>query len=215
MKEDTRIDGPYEYGQWADGGQGARSDIYSLHKLIKEGKSELEILDTMPAQWFRFHNAINKAKLLVEQKNRRSFKTEVYVILGPPRTGKSKFAMDTSPEAYWKSQDQWFDGYNSKDDIILDEFTGWLKFSDLLRMMDRYPMQVQNKGGFINFAPKRIFITSNYHPWEWYKSDKIHWNLEALYERVEHWIWIDKDSEPQHYEKFAELEANHFPLIRK
>lgn len=214
MKEDTRADGPYEFGVWEEGGQGTRTDVASLYKLVKEGKAEHEILEEMPLMWFKFHNAITKAKLLVGQSKKRNFKTEVYVILGPPRTGKSKFCMETSPEAYWKSQDQWFDLYDGQQDVILDEFTGWLKFTDLLRMLDRYPMQVQCKGGFINFAPRRIFITSNYHPWEWYKSDKIHYKMEALYERVEHWLWIDKDQEPQHYEKFSELELNHFPLIK-
>lgn len=214
MKIDTRIDGPYEHGSWENGGQGSRSDLYDMFKLVKDGKSELEILETMPQMWFRYHNAVNKAKLLIESRNRRTWKTEVHVILGPPRTGKSKLAMDMSPEAYWKTQDNWWDTFKGTEDVILDEFAGWLKFTDLLRLMDRYPMQVQNKGGFVNFAPKRIFITSNYHPWDWYKNEKIKYNMTALYERVEHWYWVEKDQEPQHFANFAELEAIHFPLIR-
>lgn len=214
MKAETRADGPYEFGVWETGGQGARSDVFSLHKMLKEGRPEEEILEEMPLMWFRFHNAITKAKAIVERSKRRTEKTEVFLFLGPPGTGKSLFCHENYPDAYWKSQDQWWDGYNNHDTVILDEFYGWIQWSILLRLLDRYPMQVQVKGGFVNFAPKRIIITSNKQPWDWYSSDKIHWDFQALYRRIEHCWWFQElGQEPQKYANFAELEANHYPRI--
>ena len=215
MKLETRIDGPYESGIWEIGGQGARSDVYSLHQMIKSEKSEEEILESMPLMWFRFHNAITKAKLLVAQKHKRTEKTEVFLFLGPPGTGKSLYCAQNYPGAYWKSQDQWWDGYAGEETVILDEFYGWLRYSELLRMLDAYPMQVQVKGGFVNFAPKRIIITSNKQPWDWYNNDKIHWDYQALYRRIEHaWWFPELDVPPIKYDTFSELEANHYPRMR-
>jgi hypothetical protein len=33
-------------------------------------------------------------------------------------------------------------------------------------------MRVPIKGGFVNWVPKKIWITSNYHPREWYPNAK-------------------------------------------
>ena len=32
-------------------------------------------------------------------------------------------------------------------------------------------MKVPNKGGFAEWGPKEIYITSNKHVWEWYKEE--------------------------------------------
>ena len=56
----------------------------------------------------------------------RNFKTTVYVCQGPTGTGKSKWAMDTYPLAYWKQRSQWWDGYCGHETVVIDEFYGWL-----------------------------------------------------------------------------------------
>lgn len=221
MKDESRMIGeqedvgPWEFGLWEHGGQGKRTDIYELHGMLKKGASEVEVLEEMPAMWFKYHNAITKAKLLLAKKKERNFKTEVYLFIGPTGTGKSSWIAEHYPDAYWKSQDQWWDNYQDQETVVLDEFYGWLPFSFMLRLLDRYPMQVQVKGGFVNFAPKRIFITSNKQPYEWYRSDKVQVYLDALYRRIEHYWYFDTlGQEPQQFTNFAELEAKYFPRIR-
>ena len=51
--------------------------------------------------------------------------------------------------------------YASCDCAIIDDFYGWLKYDELLKMMIRYPYQVPVKGSYIKFASKHIVITSN------------------------------------------------------
>jgi hypothetical protein len=48
--------------------------------------------------------------------------------------------------------------------VILDEFYGQLPFSYMLKLMDRYPLRVEVKGGVIHFRAKLLIITSN-KPW--------------------------------------------------
>nr|QJQ37767.1 replication-associated protein [Cressdnaviricota sp.] len=55
----------------------------------------------------------------------------------------------------------WFDGYYGQDRVVFDDFRPWwCEFSFLLRLLDRYPIQVQVKGGFVNFIPTEIIITT-------------------------------------------------------
>ena len=51
---------------------------------------------------------------------------------------------------------KWWDNYAQEEIIILDEFYGWLPYCEMLRLLDRYPCQVETKGGSINFAPNKI-----------------------------------------------------------
>lgn len=75
--------------------------------------------------------------------------------------------------------------------MIIDDFYGWIKYSTLLRLLDRYPMRVEYKGGQANFLAKTIIFTSNRHPSEWYKMDN-----SALMRRITE-IWrVDKGVEP-------------------
>lgn len=44
---------------------------------------------------------------------------------------------------------------------IFDDFRPWwCRFDYLLRLLDRYPMQVPVKGGFVNWVPEHIIITA-------------------------------------------------------
>ena len=64
-----------------------------------------------------------------------------------------------------------------------DEFYGWLPYCEMLRLLDRYPCQVQIKCGSLNFAPREIIILSNKAPEDWYDKTKCAW--EPLERRIE------------------------------
>ena len=94
------------------------------------------------------------------------------VFWGASGTGKSRRAVEEAgDDVYFKPRGKWWDGYQQQQSVILDDFYGWLPFDDLLRLLDRYPLRVEYKGGFHEFNSKTIFITSNVHPLDWYKGD--------------------------------------------
>lgn len=67
----------------------------------------------------------------------------------------------------------WFDGYEGQDDVLMDDYQcSMLDREFFLRLLDRYPMQVPVKGGFVEWRPKRIIITSNHNPIDWYASEQ-------------------------------------------
>lgn len=178
-KEDTRIDGPWIFGELPR--QGCRNDLQAVRDLIDGGAPEMEIAQTHFGAWCRYGRAFREYKRL--RAEHRNFKTEVRVYWGPPGTGKSRRVMEESPDAYWKPGNCiWFDDYDGGSDVVLDDFYGWLPWSTLLNMLDRYPMKVQTKGGMVNFCPKRIFITSNKPPEEWYSNPH---DMQALLRRID------------------------------
>lgn len=184
-KEDTRIEGPWEVGEWKRGGQGARSDLLEVANAIKEQKTEKEIFEDFPVAYLKFAKGIKQAQQLIAPE--RKDKTEVIVVLGPTGCGKSSWVREQSPTAYWKQPDsEWWDGYNGRDDVVLDDFYGWLTFHCMLRLMDRYPLKVQNKGGQVEFNPKRLWITSNKGPDSWYRKEVTEkYDIKALYRRID------------------------------
>jgi len=181
----SKLDGPYEYGDFQAGGAGARNDYATLKKLVDSGADDKKIWDEVPDLFLRHSNVLSRARLFSIPQ--RDFKTKVYVLWGPPGLGKSYWCKMKSPQAYWKPRGTWWDGYQSTRDVVLDDFRGWLPFDTLLRLCDAYPMQVEIKGSTVDFAPPRLFITSNLHPQLWYKKE---YPFPAFARRVNKWyMW--------------------------
>lgn len=186
-QDETYVDGPYEYGDFEAGGQGSRNDYTTLKKLVDQQASDKILWDQVPDLFLRFHTAIPKVRLLSQPQ--RNFMTKVYVLWGETETGKTSWAVMHSGRRgatlYFKQRSNWWDNYNGHDDVILDDFYGWIKYDELLRLCDRYPCQVEIKGSHTVFAPQRIYITSNKRPQEWYKEQC---NFSAFARRVHKWL---------------------------
>ena len=67
--------------------------------------------------------------------------------------------------------------------LIIDEFYGWLSWTEILRLCDRYPCQVETKGGSVQFVSKTLVFLSNQHLLEWYNNPKCQY--PALARRIE------------------------------
>lgn len=150
--------------------ESTKSRLLEIQSKLSEGNSQAinEVADNEFDIWVRYYRAFEKYLLM--KTPARNWKTIVHVLQGPTGTGKSKWAMDMFPNAYWKQRSNWWDGYTGQENVILDEFYGWLPFDLLLRLCDRYPLMVETKGGQTQFAAKTIVITTNMLPCNWYKS---------------------------------------------
>jgi len=52
--------------------------------------------------------------------------------------------------------------------VVIDEMGGWLPRTLCQRLVDRYPMQVETKGGSKPFLSRQIIFTSNKPPSMWW-----------------------------------------------
>lgn len=169
-KEDTRKEGPWSFGE--EPTQGKRSDLDEVFAMVAAGKTLSQIATEIPSTYVRYHKGITSLKFVVTKP--RNFKTEVIVIWGETGVGKSKWAAETyGDEAYWKPPNsKWWDGYEGNNVAIVDEFYGWLSWTETLRLADRYPCSVETKGGSVQFVSKTLVFLSNQHPLEWYSNPR-------------------------------------------
>jgi len=174
MKDDTRVEGPWEIGTWTGKSQGRRMDLERLITMAKDPKvSDVDILDALPTEYMRFYKCVDRIRSLPAlQKPKVRDDLEVAVFYGPPGTGKTHTAYEFDSDLYAipvnDGKSMWFDGYRGERTLLIDDFKGNMKLTNLLRILDKYPIQVPVKGGFVYLQCVTILITSNYHPNDWY-----------------------------------------------
>lgn len=177
--------GPAERGSWKSGGQGARNDLEAVRVAIRGGTSELDIADGYFNQWVRYRRSFQIYRSLVEKV--RSEPTELHILWGEPGTGKTRSVWESGLSVYAVPQPNggsvWFDGYQGEEAVLLDDFYGWIPLHLLLKLADRYPLQVPVKGGMVNFSSKRLYVTSNKSWEDWYNWAEFGSALRGAFQR--------------------------------
>lgn len=170
--KDPKIRGPYRHGEISNPGE--RTDILRFIEATKTASNDAELLELCPRQFVLYTRCIDRIRNSIIVK--RTWEMENTVYWGPSGSGKTRRAMDESgDDTYWlskgdTSQTIWWDGYRGQATVIIDDFYGWLPWTFILRLLDRYPFAVQYKGGYREFTSQKIIITSNTEPSVWYKN---------------------------------------------
>jgi len=184
-KQDTRVDGPWTHGDDSKipRKKGERMDLKRVHALITSGSTADDLMtnpDTFPV-WCRNYRAIDR--FILEKEPKRNWITFTQVYWGVSGCGKTRRAHyeaslkadGTVGEPYYvlrKPQGQavYWDGYKGEAHVIIDEFYGWVPRTQMQLICDRYPAIVDYKGGARNLMAKKIWITSNEEPKDWWKN---------------------------------------------
>lgn len=191
-KEDTRVGGPYEFGEWMAGGQGGRTDVLALRDAIKLQRGDRELFDddlVAPAA-IRYCRSIDRMRTAYQPQVPRDGLVVTFHY-GPSGTGKT-FCAHSDAAYYFDGNNGFFEGYQGQETIILDEFGGHT-LSPLMfqRLCDRYPFTLNVKGGSTPCRAVNIEICSNYLPSQWW-GEKTRYNQEAVYRRIHVVHWHDK-----------------------
>lgn len=202
MKDETRKPGyqPVEIGKFSSSD---RSDLTTMYNMAVKGRTERDIAMSFPASYMRYYKGVKQIKSLYMPE--REDAPQVVLIHGPPGTGKT-YSVIKQVEDLWKSSPkdglEWFDGFDSHENVLLDEFAGKMSkvsLSYLLALIDRYTQRVPTKGSFTMWAPKTIYITTNYHPTKWYDWSERTEQWFALVRRFTHVLQFSLDREPKAY----------------
>lgn len=164
--------------------QGSRSDLMTLQNDLRAGMKRKDIATKHFSNFIRYHRGIDAFISCVSEP--RDFETLVIVYWGSTGTGKTRSVHENATDLWTYSADQWFDGYDGHQQVLFDDFAGSeFKIQFLLKLLDRYPMQVRVKGGFVNWRPREVYLTSNLDPNTWYGgANPMH--QEALMRRISH-----------------------------
>lgn len=154
-----------EHGERTTQTPGRRTDLDTIKEFIDDGHSERDLAEEHFSKWVVYRRSFAKYKELITPNGIRA-NLKVYVLWGEPGTGKTRYVYEKYPDVFSvpSSNLQWFDGYNGEATVLFDDYRGTGDESDLLKLLDIYPMQVPVKGGFTHWRPSRIFITSNLQP---------------------------------------------------
>lgn len=145
--------------------QGERTDWKQAYNQVKEGQPLENIIEAQP-QLIPCINHLEKLKCRFLKPLHRE--VEVIVLWGDAGTGKSRWAYDHYPDIYSKPPSKWWDGYTGQKTILLDDYYGYLPYSELLNVLDRYPYHAEVKGGYVWAQWTTVIITSNKKPSRWY-----------------------------------------------
>ena len=151
---------------WSKGeaplGQGKRTDLDAVAELVRNGGTELDVASSHGASYIKYYRGVNQLISLFST-SRRNSPTLGYWCFGATGTGKSRWAMNLTPDSCYVKDGttKWFCGYKQQETVIIDDYrvNPQLSFSFLLRLADRYPMNVEMKGGNIEFNSRRVIIT--------------------------------------------------------
>lgn len=215
-------------GYWCCGdiricGQGSRSDRVEIAEHIKEGKSLQEVYELHRDSFIQYHSGIKAALFIEEKRIAPKLRDDlcVTVLWGDAGTGKThtayKICTALGFEPFFVNSPQgglvWFDGYDREECMIIDDFKGWIKPHDLFRIMDKYPYRLPYKGGYRYAFYRHLFITSNYHPRDWYNHDVV-FERQALFRRIKNlhcYLWHEGDGRNPETDVHIIEEENQMP----
>jgi len=136
-----------------------------IYNMIKDGKSNAEILEAFPQAYTRIpHIEKTRQTLLNEKAKDERRELEVYYIYGNTGTGKTRYVMDKygySNVCKIASYDHPFDHYNGQDVILFDEFRSSLRISDMLNYLDCYPLLLPCRYADKQALYTKVYIISN------------------------------------------------------
>lgn len=167
--------------------------LKSIQEKVKKGVSEKQLYEEEPLMAARFPKFISKCTEWIVPPIREELVVELHV--GPTGSGKTTQAFQRFPNSLYNmpvksGQTLWFNGYHGQEVVLLDDFKGGFGLDNLLRLLDKFPIQVEQKGSMTWFTPLRIIITSNFKELEWYDYINRNEHYLALRRRIhERFIW--------------------------
>jgi len=193
QKEKTRVSTSF----WTAGddyGQGHRSDVCAHALAIKNGATAENIMDDDPGFYLLHRRNIVDTCLDFLKKRKIGAPPCVIVLHGSSGSGKTTLAkklagLNSTNGVYeymhqYKKDTIWFDGYTGQEDIIFQDFgKGIIPFS-LFKVICDNDILVQVKGNTTRILAKRIWITTNDDPLDWYSKKKDNFDRDALYRRI-------------------------------
>lgn len=170
MKEETRVFGPEEWGVWEPTfAKGFRTDLTVAKYNIRIHANYRRCLDddALDPITSKYPKWVADQLTMVP----RFIKPPPVVICyyGPTQTGKTYRCHMENPGVHEVQLSNKFINYSGQEKVLFDEFDKdpW-PFGLTLKLLDRFPFQINIKNGYSWWEPTHIFLTASTHPREWF-----------------------------------------------
>lgn len=177
--------------------QGRRTDLSTAIATMKQGGLQA-LYETQPEVLLKFPSGCRLLCSLGRPSGTRQVR--VIVLHGPTGTGKSHRACVGDYFAPCLPQRRgdviWFDRYQGQKRLVLEEMTGQPDYRTMLRILDKYPMTIPVKGGFVEAHWEEVYITSNLPPDRWY-TDEDYGPLHRRFSEIIHMTTRWSDTQPE------------------
>ena len=157
-------------------GKGKRSDLDDIADLLEQGATPEEIRKAYPSQYLRLRSHIRTLhqEMQAEKYKKTIRDLDVFFITGGSRTGKTSGVynyFDFENAYRVTNYDHPYDGYEGQDILILEEFHGQLQMSELLQLLEGYPMKLRARYYDRQAAYTKVCIITNKHFEDLYEHD--------------------------------------------
>lgn len=165
-KSDTSIKGTFEeWGELPLERPGTRSDLDFLYQLVKDGKSNFEILEENSDYLLRLTDIERVRQTVKAEEFRTTFRSmEVTYLWGRTGIGKTRYVMEQQGYAAVYRVTEYehpFDSYTGQETLVLDEYRSQLKISELLNLLDGYPLELRCRYANKTACFTKVYIISN------------------------------------------------------
>lgn len=187
-KGTTSIEGTFEeFGECPVEHQGKSKDVEKILDMLKDGASNLEIVDAVPSAMMNIDKVERTRSMLRDAQFTDSWRAlEVSYIFGKTGSGKTRSVMDKYGYANCYRVTDYkhpFDTYDGQDVLIFEEFRGGLKHGDMLNYLDGYPLLLPCRYFNRQACYTKVFIITNVPPDAQYGNvDQA--SRDAFYRRI-------------------------------
>lgn len=167
-KEETKLVNTFEeFGTIPEERQGQRNDLTALYDMIKDGKSNYEILEDNPNYMMQLEK-VERCREILRYEQFKNIVREIHVEywFGDPGSGKTSgvYKLYGGYDKVYRVTDNrnpW-DGYKGQDVILFDDFRACdFDINILLKWLDIYPLELPCRYNNKQACFTHIYFTSN------------------------------------------------------
>lgn len=194
--KEPRLDGPWEFGSKKQE-HGVRKGLSVAAELAKTGCTKRKLVEECTEEMIRYSKGLDLVRTMFIQP--RVIQTQGIYVYGLQNSGKTYLMKKTYPDAYWKDNGPWWDGYDGQSVILWDEFD-WsqVNIHTIKQVLNHAPLKVPIKGGMVEFTSKLVVFMSNTKLEICYenqsKADQDAWHSRLRYFKMEDRVLIPKPS---------------------
>lgn len=176
-----------EWGEMPQEHQGKSKDVEKIYALIKDGATNLEIIDAVPSGMMNI-DKIERTRSILRDAHFADDWRDLHVtyIFGTTGSGKTRSVMDKyGYRNCYRVTDYKhpFDSYNGQDVLIFEEYRSQFRIADMLNYLDGYPIELPCRYFNRQACYTKVFIISNL-PLEKQYTNVIQESRAAFYRRI-------------------------------